>query len=57
MSNINEIETTLIQPVPPEKIKYTTYLAGAIEHVSAKEMKSWRQICTIIPGDCAKFRA
>ena len=25
-----------------EKVKYTTYLAGAIEHVSAKEMKSWR---------------
>lgn len=25
-----------------EKIKYTTYLAGAIEHVSTKEMKSWR---------------
>jgi len=45
MSNINENETNLIQPVPPEKIKYTTYLAGAIEHVSAKEMKSWRQVC------------
>ena len=26
-----------------EKVKYTTYLAGAIEHVSAKEMKSWRE--------------
>lgn len=26
-----------------EKIKYTTYLAGAIEHVSSEEMKSWRQ--------------
>jgi len=25
-----------------EKVKYTTYLAGAIEHVSNKEMKSWR---------------
>ena len=26
-----------------EKVKYTTYLAGAIEHVSNKEMKSWRE--------------
>jgi len=25
-----------------ERIKYTTYLAGAIEHVSEKEMESWR---------------
>jgi len=25
-----------------EKVKYTTYLAGAIEHVSNKEMKDWR---------------
>jgi len=25
-----------------DKVKYTTYLAGAIEHVSNKEMKNWR---------------
>lgn len=25
-----------------KKYKYTSYLAGAIEHVSSKEMKSWR---------------
>jgi hypothetical protein len=25
-----------------EKIKYTTYLAGAIEHATDKQMKSWR---------------
>jgi len=25
-----------------DKVKYTTYLAGAIEHVSKKEMTSWR---------------
>lgn len=25
-----------------KKIKYTTYFAGAIEHVSSKEMTSWR---------------
>ena len=29
-----------------KKYKYTSYLAGAIEHVSAKEMKSWRQELT-----------
>jgi hypothetical protein len=28
------------------KIKYLTYLAGAIEHVSSKEMKTWRQELT-----------
>lgn len=28
------------------KIKYTTYLAGAIESVSSKEMKSWRKEIT-----------
>jgi hypothetical protein len=27
----------------PNKIKYTSYLAGAIEAVSSKEMKSWRE--------------
>ena len=26
-----------------KKLKYTTYLASAIEHVSSKEMKSWRE--------------
>ena len=26
-----------------DKIKYTSYLAGAIEHASSKEMKSWRE--------------
>ena len=25
-----------------KKYRYTTYLAGAIEHASQKEMKSWR---------------
>jgi len=29
-----------------ERIKYTTYLAGAIEHVTAKEMKTWRDELT-----------
>jgi hypothetical protein len=29
-----------------ERAKYTTYLAGAIEHVSNKEMKSWREELT-----------
>jgi len=29
-----------------ERIKYTTYLAGAIEHVSDKEMVSWRDEVT-----------
>lgn len=29
-----------------KKYKYTTYLAGAIEHVSKKEMKSWRDKLT-----------
>lgn len=26
-----------------EKVKYTTYLAGAIEHATVKEMRSWRE--------------
>jgi len=43
MSNENEIPKEEIKQ--PEKIKYTTYLAGAIEHVSSKEMKTWRQEC------------
>ena len=29
-----------------KKYKYTTYSAGAIEHVSSKEMKTWRQEVT-----------
>lgn len=29
-----------------KKYKFTTYLAGAIEHVSSKEMKTWRQELT-----------
>jgi len=29
-----------------KRYKYTTYLAGPIEHVSAKEMKTWRQELT-----------
>jgi len=29
-----------------KKYKYTTYSAGAIEHVSSKEMKTWRQEIT-----------
>jgi len=29
-----------------ERVKYTTYLAGAIEHASAKEMTSWRDDLT-----------
>ena len=32
--------------MPNKKYTYTTYSAGAIEHVSSKEMKSWRQEVT-----------